>query len=208
LPFASPKALAGRVACAIAAVALACPLATGAGLAMGASATTTAPGGVGTAASTRAGTTGLASPAGTSATRSGTPTGTGTAGGSAPAGGTGTTTYVPSGGTPAVPTAPTTTITATPPTTGLPTLGRSGTPFTRSLATPSAHRSRHRISTLAILLLALAALLVLVLVAWVAVRRRAHDPHWWLALRHSFAEAGLRTSATWAEFSDWVRLGR
>jgi hypothetical protein len=28
-----------------------------------------------------------------------------------------------------------------------------------------------------------------------------------LSLRHAMAEAGFRASATWAEFSDWVRLG-
>ena len=124
-----------------------------------------------------------------------------------PAGGRGTTTYVPQGGTPAPATAPTTTTPVTPPTTGLPSLGRSGAPFTRSLAKPPARRAKHRISALEIVLLALAALLALVLIAWAAARRRSHDPHWWLALRHSFAEAGFRASETWAEFTDWVRLG-
>jgi len=113
----------------------------------------------------------------------------------------------PQGGTPAPTTAPTTTAPVTPPTTGLPSLGRSGTPFTRSLAKPPSRRAKHRISALEIVLLALAALLALVLAAWAAARRRSHDPHWWLALRHSFAEAGFRASETWAEFTDWVRLG-
>jgi hypothetical protein len=36
---------------------------------------------------------------------------------------------------------------------------------------------------------------------------RAFEPHWLLSLRHAMAEAGFRLSATWAEFSDWVRLG-
>ena len=214
--FAISQSLAGRVACAIATVVLACLIATGPALAMGgSSATTTGTGGIGAATSThtgttglaRTGTTGLASPAGTSATRSGTPTGTGTAGGGVPAGGTGTTTYVPQGGTPAPTTAPTTTAPVTPPATGLPSLGRSGAPFTRSLAKPPARQTKHRISALEIVLLALAALLALVLIAWTAARRRSHDPHWWLALRHSFAEAGFRASETWAEFTDWVRLG-
>jgi len=40
-----------------------------------------------------------------------------------------------------------------------------------------------------------------------AARRRAFEPHWLLSLRHAMAEAGFRASATWAEFSDWVRLG-
>src|SRR5439155_13087302 len=89
LRFAISQSLAGRVACAIATVVLACLIATGPALAMGgSSATTTSTGGIGAATSThtgttglaRTGTTGLASPAGTSATRSGTPTGTGPAG--------------------------------------------------------------------------------------------------------------------------------
>ena len=38
-------------------------------------------------------------------------------------------------------------------------------------------------------------------------RRRAYEPRWWLSLRHALAEAGFRASATWAEFTDWLRLG-
>jgi hypothetical protein len=56
-------------------------------------------------------------------------------------------------------------------------------------------------------LAALGALLVLGCLAWALARRRAFEPHWWLSLRHAMAEAGMRASATWAEFTDWVRLG-
>ena len=54
----------------------------------------------------------------------------------------------------------------------------------------------------------LAALLVLGCIAWAIARERAIEPHWTLSLRHAMAEAGFRASATWAEFTDWVRLGR
>ena len=36
----------------------------------------------------------------------------------------------------------------------------------------------------------------------------AWDPRWARRLRHAVAEAGWRTSNTWSEFADWVRLGR
>lgn len=63
-------------------------------------------------------------------------------------------------------------------------------------------------STPAIALAVLAAALVLLSLAWALVRAFAYEPTWMPALRHSFAEAGFRTSATWAELWDWLRLGR
>ena len=53
-----------------------------------------------------------------------------------------------------------------------------------------------------------AGLLVLCALVWAIARLRAYEPHWMLSLRHAMAEAGFRASATWAEFSDWARLGR
>jgi hypothetical protein len=121
-------------------------------------------------------------------------------------GATGTTTYVP-GGTSA-PVIPTTTTPSAAPGSRLPTLGLgNGSAFGRRLARPRRHAAKHGISGWESALIAGAAVLVLVLAGWAAVRRRAHDPHWWLALRHSFAEAGFRASETWAEFTDWARLG-
>src|SRR5205823_5242729 len=64
------------------------------------------------------------------------------------------------------------------------------------------------LGALAIIIAALAALVVLACAAWAVARQRAYEPHWWLSLRHAMAEAGFRTSATWAEFTDWARLGR
>jgi hypothetical protein len=68
------------------------------------------------------------------------------------------------------------------------------------------HHTR-RLSTLAIVVAVLGALLIVACVAWALARQLAIEPHWWLSLRHAMAEAGFRASATWAEFTDWVRLG-
>jgi hypothetical protein len=56
-------------------------------------------------------------------------------------------------------------------------------------------------------LAALAGLLALGCAAWGIARLRAYEPHWARSARHAVAEAGFRVSATWAEFSDWIRLG-
>ncbi len=63
------------------------------------------------------------------------------------------------------------------------------------------------LSTAAIVLAVLAAVLLLACIGWALARRRAFEPHWMLSLRHAMAEAGFRLSATCAEFADWVRLG-
>jgi hypothetical protein len=64
------------------------------------------------------------------------------------------------------------------------------------------------LSTGDILIAAVAALVVLLCLAWAIIRRRALEPQWLLSMRHAMAEAGFHASATWAEFTDWVRLGR
>ena len=64
-------------------------------------------------------------------------------------------------------------------------------------------------STGAIVLLAVIGLVLLVAAAtFAAARWWAWEPRWLLRWRHATAEAGWRTSAAWAEFRDWVRLGR
>jgi hypothetical protein len=79
------------------------------------------------------------------------------------------------------------------------------------LATASAHGATH-VSHEAIALAAAGALVVLACLVWalarVIARVIALEPRWTLSARHAIAEAGFRASATWAEFSDWVRLGR
>lgn len=57
----------------------------------------------------------------------------------------------------------------------------------------------------------LAAVLVVALLAaaaWALVRRSGREPRWVARAGHATAEAGWRASASWAEFTDWVRLGR
>jgi hypothetical protein len=63
-------------------------------------------------------------------------------------------------------------------------------------------------STGAIAIAALAAVLVLGCIVWAIARRRALEPKWLFSLRHAVSEAGFHASATWAEFTDWVKLGR
>ena len=54
----------------------------------------------------------------------------------------------------------------------------------------------------------LAALLALGTLAFGLVRWRAWEPAWADRFRHAAGEAGWRASSTWAEFTDFVRLGR
>jgi hypothetical protein len=128
-----------------------------------------------------------------------------------------TTTYAPSGGT-TVPGGATVSTATTPPVAGVRATGAGagGTP-TAPAATTTAQTSNAKakadkgdrpLSTGAIVIAALAALLVLGCVVWALARSSAFEPHWLLALRHSMAEAGFRASATWSEFADWARLGR
>jgi cobalamin biosynthesis Mg chelatase CobN len=98
---------------------------------------------------------------------------------------------------------------------GLPTTTSTPQPITALKSTSTAPARTHaqskpssKLSTAAIVVAGVAALLALGCAAWGLARRRAFEPHWLLSLRHSMAEAGFRTSATWAEFADWVRLGR
>jgi len=138
---------------------------------------------------------------------------------SAPAASTATptTTYAPSNGT----ALPSTTPGATPgttPGTAAPGAAASTPPVSTpatSAAQPAApaqgrttaKKGDRSLSTGAIVIAALAALLVLVCAAWGIARLTAFEPRWSISLRHSMAEAGFRVSATWSEFTDWVRLG-
>jgi hypothetical protein len=72
----------------------------------------------------------------------------------------------------------------------------------------AASASSTTFSTGAIVIAAVAAVVALGCAAWAISRRRAFEPQWLLSLRHAMAEAGLHASSTWAEFADWVRLGR
>jgi hypothetical protein len=64
-------------------------------------------------------------------------------------------------------------------------------------------------STGALVLLAfIGLLLLLAAISFGAARWWAWEPRGLARWRHATAEAGWRTSAAWAEFRDWVRLGR
>jgi hypothetical protein len=77
-------------------------------------------------------------------------------------------------------------------------------------ATALAHRltPTHGLSSTGVALIALAAVVVLLCVVWGLSRVLTFEPRWTLTLRHAMAEASYRASGTWAEFSDWARLGR
>lgn len=70
------------------------------------------------------------------------------------------------------------------------------------------HTATSTLSTPAIVAAAIAALLALSCAVWGIARMQSYEPRWTLSLRHALAEASFRASATWAEFSDWARLGR
>jgi cobalamin biosynthesis Mg chelatase CobN len=93
-------------------------------------------------------------------------------------------------------------------TTGVPattTPGQSSLTVHAVTRTPAKHSET--LSPAAIAAVAVAAVLLLACLGWALARRRAFEPHWLLSLRHAMAEAGFRLSATWAEFTDWSRLG-
>jgi hypothetical protein len=76
-------------------------------------------------------------------------------------------------------------------------------PSTQPAGTPERDRT-----PLLVALIALGALVLGALLLWGWARMRGWDPAWAGRLRHSWGEAGFRTTSTWAEFTDWLRLGR
>lgn len=73
---------------------------------------------------------------------------------------------------------------------------------------PAASGAKRDARPLVIALATLGALLLLALLLWGWARARGWDPLWGARARHAWGEAGFRTSTTWAEFTDWLRLGR
>ncbi|HTB49439.1 MAG TPA: hypothetical protein VK701_00545 [Solirubrobacteraceae bacterium] len=63
------------------------------------------------------------------------------------------------------------------------------------------------LSAIALALAILGALLLLGCLAWALGRWLALEPRWTVSLTHSLREAAYHASETWAEFSDWARLG-
>jgi len=112
-----------------------------------------------------------------------------------------TTTPTAPASTPPAATAPSTVTTpSAPPTTTAPAPA-STTPAQQ----PAAGEDR---TPLVVALIAVGALLLLALGLWGLARNRGWDPAWVGRMRHAWGEAGFRTTSTWAEFTDWLRLGR
>ena len=81
-------------------------------------------------------------------------------------------------------------------------------PAPAAAATPPAAQSTASHKGARLALIVVAALLVMLLALWAFARWWAWEPHWLARWRHATAEAGWRASAAWAEFTDWLRLGR
>jgi cell division septation protein DedD len=74
---------------------------------------------------------------------------------------------------------------------------------------PAAASVHHRDRTaLLIAAVVLGALLLLALLLWAWARVRGWEATWAARQRHAWGEAGFRVTSTWAEFADWLRLGR
>jgi hypothetical protein len=153
---------------------------------------TTAPA---SAATTPAGTTpATTAPAATTTT----PASTSAAGGAQPG-------TVAPGSTATTPASAATTATA--PATSTPT-GTTRAGSTTLVAVGRTKAKSKRLSAGVLALAILGALLAFGAIAWAVARWLALEPRWTVSLMYSLREANYRASATWAEFSDWARLGR
>lgn len=116
---------------------------------------------------------------------------------------TSTTIYTPTG------TATTQPRSSTSPNAGLQSLLKAGRTTTQGRAKSGKHQGFKlpKLTGEALYAAALAALLILLCIAWAIMRWLAFEPHWMLSTRHSMAEASYRLSATFSEFADWIRLG-
>jgi hypothetical protein len=92
--------------------------------------------------------------------------------------------------------------TAVPPTTAAP--ATTAVPASGGPTSPSSDDDK----TAIVLIAAIGLVLLLTAFAWGAARWWAWEPPWLVRWRHATAEAGWRTSAAYAEFKDWLRLGR
>ena len=128
-----------------------------------------------------------------------------------PAAGT-TTATTGAGSAPAGTTTPAPVVTAPATTTPQPQPDPQPAPAAADDAIPAAATSAQHDSGGAgagVVLLAVAVgLLLLGLALWGAARWWAYEPPWLVRWRHAAAEAGWRAGNAWAEFTDWLRLGR
>lgn len=108
--------------------------------------------------------------------------------------------------TPTTPTVPGTTSTTTTPTVPAPA---AGGPTPPGSATPASDTADTSIAWLPLIVLGAIALVALLVAAFAALSRAlGWEPSWAGPARHAWAEAGDRAGATWADFVDWLRLGR
>jgi hypothetical protein len=98
---------------------------------------------------------------------------------------------------PATAIAPPVTAIAPPPTTAAPQA---------TTAPPTTEPGNDRAAVL--LLLVAGALALFLLALWALARWQAWDPPWLARWRHATGEAGWRAANAWAEFTDWLRIGR
>jgi len=84
----------------------------------------------------------------------------------------------------------------------------AATPAPAPAATQTAPKSTPSHKGARLALIVVAALLVMLIALWAFARWWAWEPDWLARWRHATAEAGWRASAAWAEFTDWLRLGR
>ncbi|MGH2863657.1 MAG: hypothetical protein ACRDJX_00245 [Solirubrobacteraceae bacterium] len=80
-------------------------------------------------------------------------------------------------------------------------------PILAVVAEPARASSGGGPSHAAVAIAIVAAVVLLAILLWGIARMSAYEPRWTLSLRHSLAEARFRAAATWAELSDWARLG-
>lgn len=113
------------------------------------------------------------------------------------------TTTTPGATTPqgATPTGPTGPATLAPATTG------PGTPATLGIVRAKPHQKSKGLSGLALVLAIVGVLLILACLVWAIARWMGLQPRWSTAMMYSLREASYHASATWAEFSDWARIG-
>jgi hypothetical protein len=109
-------------------------------------------------------------------------------------------------------TAPATTPGATAPATTPPATAPATTPPAQTTSTapaaaePTVRSGDDRAAV--ILLLMVGALVLLGLALWAVAQWQAWEPDWLARWRHAAGEAGWRAGNAWAEFTDWLRLGR
>ncbi len=92
------------------------------------------------------------------------------------------------------------------PTPSTPAAPAATTPAPAVAPAPVAHH--HGRTALIVAAVVVGALALLALLTWLWWRVRGLDPEWTKAWRQAWGEAAYRTSSTWSEFADWLRLGR